>query len=222
MADETMVANAVSIKVTKGNQYYSVITETHNVKEFQAEMADGRDRNKAIGTQQPIAALGYRGDFLELVVDVTPGTDGTATTSPGLPRKNDGLMIDIIDYSGVSPTVQLASFSKFSKFKGTAERVTEGMKVGIDYAFLTIVPDNPFTADGSLTTEKQQHVRGKLDPRVTIRCDDDDWADVTQFIVKLKPNHDGVFLIPKGALLWVRNGVTPGNIGTGTNFGEIV
>ena len=217
-----MVANDFHIKVTKGNQYYSVITESHNVREFQEKMADGRDRNKAIGTQQPIAALGYRGDFLEIVVDVTPGTGGTATASPGLPRKNNALMIDIIDYSGVAPDVQLGGFSKFSKFKGTDIRVSPGMKVGIDYAFLTIVPNNPFTAASGLTTEKQQYVRGQLDPRVTVRCDEDAWADVSQVILKLKPNHDGVFLIPKGALIWCQGGVTPGNIGTGNNFGELV
>lgn len=69
-----------------------------------------------------------------------------------------------------------------------------------------------------MSTAKTQKVRGSSDARVTIYCDEADHASVTKLYLKLKPNSDGVFVIPAGALIWAKPELARGS---GENFGQL-
>lgn len=55
-----------------------------------------------------------------------------------------------------------------------------------------------------MSTARSQTIRGSTDSRVTVYCDEAAHASVTKVYLKLKPNADGVFVIPAGAILWGR------------------
>lgn len=198
--------DAISVEVVKGNELASLITETHGSGEFQEGMADGRDRNKAIRVQKTVAALGARGDYIRLVCDVTYDSGDTTTSEIGLPKENDGLMVDVIDFTGVPVQVQHGGFGKYSPFDTPKEPMSAELARGIDKQLLTVVPDSVFkNADtAAFATAKSQTIRGASDGRVTLYCDEAAEASVTKVYLKFKPNADGVFVIPAGAILWGR------------------
>lgn len=215
----TFQLNTISIKVVKGNELAELITETHGAGEFQLLMADGRDRNKGIRVQKTVSALGARGDYIELVCDVTYSASGS-TSDQGVPAEGNGLMVDVIDFTGVPVQVQHGGFGKYSPFDTPHELISKELARGIDKQLLTVVPDNcPQYADiAVMSTAKSQTVRGSTDGRITVYCDEAAVAAVTKVYLKLKPNADGVFVIPAGALLWGRpNPIVASNL----YFGDI-
>ena len=196
----------VSVKVVKGNELSDLIQETHGAGEFQAEMADGRDRNKAITIRQHAVALGVRGDYILLECNVTYNKGDTPTAEAGLPKADDGLMVDVLDFTGVSLPMQHGGFGRLSKFDTPRPHITLDDKRGIDKQLLTVVPDSVFLyADiAAMSTAKSQTIRGSTDSRITAYCDEAALASVTKVYLKFKPNSDGVFLIPAGSKLWGR------------------
>lgn len=187
---------SVAIKVVKGNGLAELYTEDFNKGVFQSALADGVDRNKAVHIKTQVAALGARGDYIELVAFVTAGTAGNIPAS-------DTFYIDVLDYTGVPVAVQHTVFGKYSPFVTPHESMQEGMLDGIDRQELAIVNDAAIASEAACSTPKTQTVRGDLDDRVTLRADHLDCESWTKISLRLKPNSDGVFVIPAGAKIWV-------------------
>ena len=195
------------IRMVKGNELASLITESFGAGMFQETMADGRDRNKAISVSQKVAALGVRGDYIEIVANISRSeVSAPADDTIGLPMPGNALMIDVVDVTGVPLNVQHGIYGRYSPFDTPNTPVTFEDTVGIDVQFLTIVPCNVFRfADiNAMNIPKPQMVRGELDDRFTIYCNKPRVADVTELIMRIKPNADGVLLIQNGALIWGR------------------
>lgn len=114
-------------------------------------------------------------------------------------------------------TLVAGGFGKYSPFDTPHELVSGELARGIDKQLLTIVPDNVYSTAGhaaAMSTAKSQTVRGATDSRVTIYCDEAAIASVTKVTLKLKPNADGVIVVPAGGLLWAR----PNKTGTKNLF----
>lgn len=63
--------------------------------------------------QKSVAALGARGDYILIVCDVTYADGSTTAKDDGLPLEGNGLMVDVIDFTGVPVQVQHGGFGKF-------------------------------------------------------------------------------------------------------------
>jgi len=200
-ASKSAQADEVSIRVKKGNELTSLITETHNANEFQATLADGKDRDKAIRVETSVAALGARGDYILLEIPYTLGT-GTADT-----RSKNSIYVEVLDITGVSTAVQHALFGRYSPFPTPRPAITRNDIIGIDRQFLAVINNVGLPAvDATGTTAVSQKVRGTTDSRITAYYGlDDPMSDDDTAYLKLKPNQDGVFMIPSGAIIWIDN-----------------
>lgn len=193
----------VYLKLTKGNKIESFITEMWLGKMFQYNddvtdtgVAAGMDVNKAIRAKVPIAALGARGDYLEMVANVTD--KGTGSWAMAV----NALLIEGIDFTAVPTAIQHTVFGEFSHFRTPSSSMQESMLDGIDRQEVMFTNNVAATVDGAAKTQK---LRGEDDARITAISTGATDA-VTKIALKLKPNSDGVFFIPAGAILWAGYG----------------
>lgn len=200
-ASKGMQASECLIKVVKGNGLDSRVTESFDANMFQSSLADGLDRNKAVRVTRQIAALGTSGDYILLEIPYTL-TTGTADT-----RGKNSIYIDARDYSNVNPLVQEAVFGAFRPFATGRPRYTVGEVKSIDQQTVALSNNVGMPAvDGTGTTAVEQTVRGSTDPRITCYYSaDDPTAAAGTAYMKIKPNSDGVFVIPAGAKIWIDN-----------------
>lgn len=206
----------VSIKVTKGNGLSNMVSETFDGFLFQApEFVDignvtatvpviksgqekAKETSKTVRVTKQIAVLGARGDYIEFELDVTLGA-GT----PSYAKAMSMLLVDVWDYSGVPSAIQHAIFGKFSPFPAPTQPVSKGMIVGVDKQVIEITNNVVMTASGTAT---DQEIRGASDSRVTAKPTGAG-TDMSKIVIKIKPNSDGVFVLPRGAKLWA--GISP-------------
>lgn len=195
----------IRMKVVKGNELADLITEDFDVNAFQPTtdvgranhgLHDGLDRDKVVRVKRQLAALGARGDYILLEYD----TVATETTTWAM--LVGSLFIDVKDYTGVPIGVQHTVFGKFTPFVTPKESIQESMLDGIDIQDIQVVHNVAVTVDGA---EKAQKVRGSSDSRVAVIATGAT-AAVTKLQLKLKPNADGVFVVPRGARIWVGSG----------------
>ena len=185
---------SLSIKVVKGNKLATLFTEDFTKGVFQDALKDGVDRNKAVHVKTQVAALGARGDYIELVAFVSVGTAGDVL-------QTDSIYVDALDFTGVPTAVQHTVFGKYSPFITPKESMQESMTDGIDRQELGL-STNTSMAQDACATETSQIVRGEADARITYYADSNDLETATEVRMKIKPNADGVFVIPAGAKIW--------------------
>lgn len=188
---------SLSIRATKGNELTSLITEDFQKDMFQTTIAAALESTKVVRVKNTIAALGCRGDYLELVGFCTVGTAGQ------IPIVST-MYIEVVDYTGVPVAVQHTIFGKYSPFVGPKEPMNESMMDGIDRQELSIVNTEIIAAETACNTPASQLVRGSADSRVGYLCDDADIEDITYMALKFTPNSDGVFMIRSGARIWAQ------------------
>ena len=209
----------VEVKVTKGNGLQNIVTETFDGNLFQKpDFVDignvsatvpvtvtgqekAKDTSKAVRVTKQIAALGARGDYIEFKLYVTAGS-GTPTFAKAV--KN--ILVDAFDFSGVPVAVQHAVFGKYSPFVTPTQPVSMGMIQGVDKQVIELTNETALT-EGSGTTATSQKIRGSEDDRLTYVADNTAQASTTYFVLKVKPNSDGVIVIPRGAKIWA--GISP-------------
>lgn len=216
------VVDLVTMKVTKGNELSDIITETFDGQDFAATeymdnldfgdnstgsknilpvtrhgMAIGKEAGRAVRVSKQIAALGARGDFIEVYADLTTG-GGTST----YPKLLKCLMVQVLDYSGVPVAVQHAIFGKYSPFVTPSQPVSKSMLSGIDRQEIEAVHNVVTAAAG---TAVNQEIRGSATARLKATVTGVENTE-TRLALKLTPNGDGVFVIPRGAILWAGAG----------------
>lgn len=204
--DQGLQAIDVMIKVVKGNELTSLIVEDHAAGEFQPNLYDGKDLNKAVMVSNQLAVLGVRKDYFLLQVPYDLVT-GTADITP----KNN-VYLDLVEFTSVPPEVQYDVFGEFSPFVTPRIAVDEDMIDGIDRQEFGMITNVGFmaTIGTTGTTGVEQKIRGIADSRVTAYYDGLDPSTAATngdaiAYVKIKPNDDGVFLIPEGGILWIDN-----------------
>ena len=202
--------NSVDIKVTKGNGLADLITESHAAAEFQTSLANGMDVNKAVRVKKQVAVLGARGDYVELVMTMKALSTGVA--DDGAPIA-DSVFVEAIDFTGVPTAVQHTVFGEFSPFVTPKSSMQESMLDGIDRQEVALVLNEVWAADAAdCLTAKTQKLRGIADSRITAifaspaTAGDAVAADYVILKLKIKPNSDGVFVIPAGSILWLDPG----------------
>ena len=186
---------SLAIRVTKGNELTDMLTEDFAAGMFQTALVDGLDSNKSNRVKNTVAALGARGDYVELVGFVSIGTAGQ------VPIINT-MYIEVVDYTGVPVAVQHTVFGKYSPFVTPKEPMNESMMDGIDRQELAITNSEVMSDQATLKTQEDQLVRGSTDDRVGYLCDSNDIETVTEMRLKFKPNADGVFMFRAGARIW--------------------
>lgn len=196
-ASKACTLQSLNIKVTKGNGLQSLITESFAAGEFQTSLADGKDLNKAVRVNTPVAALGVTGDYIDLIAEFTLAT-GTADTS-----QTNAIFVELMDYTAVPPNVQYDTFGQFSPFSTPKQWVDMDSLRGIDKQKLGIINNVEIAVDATATTKVSQLVRGNTDSRVQVAYElaDPTSAD-SYFMMRLKPNSDGVFYIKSGSIIW--------------------
>ena len=210
----------VKMKVVKGNELTDLITETFDGRDFAPSlypdpsaapadtgfaatvaarehgMSRGRDRNLSVYISKQIALLGARGDYLEVIVE---GAElGTQTAAMQVRM----LLLQAIDFTGVPVAVQHAIFGKYSPFLTPTQPVSPGMIRGIDRQEIEFVNNVVLAADD---TYVEQEIRGVASERLQYKADV--YLTPTKFTLKAKPLSDGVFVIPRGALIWAGEGL---------------
>ena len=180
------------IKATKGSGLESFKSEDFAGAMFQANIADGQDINKAVRMKNYVAALGARGDYIELIAYVK------AATAANVPARNC-FYVEAIDYTAVPTAVQHTVFGEMSHFKTPKSSMQETMLDGIDVQHVGLTSNNVL-ATTACKTAVSQKLRGEVDSRVSIFCDTDDAWTVAR--MKIKPNSDGVFLLRAGDIIW--------------------
>jgi hypothetical protein len=186
---------SLAVEVTKGNELMSFVTEDFQAGMFQSAMADGMDANKAIRLGRTVAALGSRGDYIDMKMFCTVGAVGA------LPAVKT-IYVEMVDYTGVPTSVQHTVFGKYSPFVTPKEPMNESMMDGIDRQELAIVNTEQIASQAALTTAIAQLVRGSSDSRIDFAGDDLDFEDCTYLRLRMKPNSDGVILLRAGAKIW--------------------
>lgn len=181
---------SLTIKVVKGNKLASLVTESHEIGEFQAALNNGVDINKAVRVKEEVAAIGSRGDYIELT---------KLMAAAGATDKNT-LFVEGLDFTAVPTAVQHTVFGEFTKFKTPKSSMQESMLDGIDRQEVSFSNNVGLGGDPE-TTGVAQKLRGVADARVHYYANGVDTA-FTELYLKLKPLSDGVFVIPAGAILW--------------------
>jgi len=216
------VVDLVSIKVTKGNELTDIVTETFDGQDFAESeyqpnlnfgdnstgsanilpivrhgMSLGREAGKAVRVSKQIAVLGARGDYVDIILALTTGS-GTSSYA-NLVRC---VMVDMLDYSGVPVAVQHAIFGKYSPFVTPTQPVSRGMIQGIDRQEIEAVHNVVTAAAGTAVNQK---IRGSATSRLQATVTGAGGAE-TELKLRAKPNSDGVFVIPRGAIIWAGAG----------------
>jgi hypothetical protein len=195
----------VRLRITKGNGLATLVVQDWDDSAFQPTtdttrtahgLHSGLEADKVVKVKHKLAALGARGDYITIEFD----TSATGTTTWAM--LVNSLFIDAIDMSGVPTKVQHSLYSKYSHFPAPIEGISAKDLVGIDSQRIEVVPNVAVTADA---TWKDQLVRGSSDSRVQAKGTGATTA-VTKFELRMKPNSDGVFIIPAGARIWAGSG----------------
>lgn len=216
------VVDLVKVKVTKGNELTDLITETFDGSifapaEYQAAdmgamaatddfitqvvtregMALGREPARAVRISKQIAVLGARGDYVDFILDLTSGA-GTSSYA----KLVRCFMVQALDYSGVPVAVQHSIFGKYSPFLTPTQPISKGMLRGIDRQEIELVHN---VVVDSVTVPVNQEIRGSATARLTALPTGAGAAE-TELRVRAKPSGDGVFVIPRGAIIWAGAG----------------
>ena len=186
------------LKATKGNGLADLVTEDFVGQTFQAALADGRDVNKAVRMERSLAALGARGDYIEMIAFVSAGTAGNVP-------KRGCFFVDALDFTGVPTAVQHTVFGEFSPFVTPKSSMQESMLDGIDRQAVGLT-GNVAHGQAACSTATAQKVRGVSDSRITIYADHLDCESWTKVTMKMKPNSDGVIVLPAGGIIWSEPG----------------
>jgi hypothetical protein len=190
-----MNLSSLGIKLTKGNELTSFVTEDFSKGMFQTALVDGLDTDKANRVRNTVAALGCRGDYMDLVAYADEGEAGAI---PDV----DTIYIEVVDYTGVPVAVQHTIFGKYSPFVGPKEPMNESMMDGIDRQEMAVINSEVIADEGACSTGKTQKVRGSLDSRITYLANHADIESATETYLRFTPNSDGVFMIRAGARIW--------------------
>jgi len=182
------------IKQTKGSGLESFKSEDFAAPMFQSTLADGQDANKAVRMKNYVAALGARGDYIELLAYVTAGTAGN------VPSRHS-IYVEMVDYTAVPVAVQHTVFGEMSHFKTPQQSMQESMLDGIDVQNIGVTI-NVAHGQAACSTSTAQKIRGASDSRVTVFADHLDCESWTYITMKLKPLTDGVFLLRAGDIIW--------------------
>ena len=198
-------ADNLMIKVVKGNELTDIIVEDHSAQEFQTSLANGKDLNKATMVSNQLAILGVRKDYFLLEIPYSKA----ATSTTDYYGKN-ALYMDLIEFTSVPPEVQYDVFGEFSPFVTPKIAVDADMIDGIDRQEIGLITGLGFAVHDSGTANvytSTNKIRGVADSRLSAKyaAADPTAADGTAYL-KIKPNDDGVFLIPEGGILWVDPG----------------
>lgn len=182
------------VKATKGSGLETFKSEDFAGAMFQAALADGQDINKAVRMKNYVAALGARGDYIELLAYVKAGTAGN------IPARNC-FYVEAVDYTAVPTAVQHTVFGEMSHFKTPKSSMQESMLDGIDIQHVGLT-SNVALAEAACSTAVSQKIRGESDSRVTIFADHLNAESWTLVTMKIKPHSDGVFLLRAGDVIW--------------------
>lgn len=196
----TLYFGNLLFKMTKGNGLQDLKTEDHTAGQFQAKLADGLDRNKAVRLIRPLSMLGVRGDYLEMEAYVRVVAADADTLIA------EDIFAEGVEWSGVPPEVQYSAFGKDSPFATAEMAVQSGMLIGTDRQEIQFV-NNVAIGSNTATTAVNQKIRGEADARVTLYGDVAAIESCTKFALKLKPRHDGIFYLRGGAAIWMQPGV---------------
>jgi hypothetical protein len=180
--------SSLLIRVVKGNGLQELVTESHDAGEFQTSFAAGMERDKAIRVKTQVAALGARRDYIDLEGVMVAGS--TADHDMQVSK----LLFDLIEFTGVPTNVQYAVFGEDSPFETGSPVVRESELDGIDRQELVIVNNT----EGVDVTKTSQVVRGETDARFQVFADA---SSATKISMRIKPNEDGVFVLPLGGIL---------------------
>ena len=186
---------SLALRATKGNELMDFISEDMQKGMFQSDLSSAIESTKTIRVRNTIAALGCRGDYIEGVMFCSPGTAGEV---PNV----DTIYMEIVDFTGVPASVQHTVFGEVSPFISPTEHLEDTMLNGIDRQELSITNSEVIASQAACDVEKAQYVRGNLDSRVSFSANHADIESITELLLKLKPNSDGVFLINAGARIW--------------------
>jgi len=187
--------------MTKGNKMHDVTTESHTASKFQSTLADGVDRNKAVRLITALAILGVRSDFLEMKAYVrVASTDGNDVL-------HEVMYAEAVEWSGVPPEVQYAAFAQNSPFETAEFAIQSGMLKGTDKQELGLTNNVEVASPDAYTTAIAQKVRGVSDDRVTFGGDHADVQTCSYYVLKVKPNHDGIIMLRNGAIIWMQPGI---------------
>ena len=210
----------VKIKCVKGNELTDIVMETFDGGDMPsskweapigAVTAAGTtsvhvdelgmyDKVNAQRMSHQLAVLGARGDYFEVIA--TGLMKGTTTSATDLRN----MAVEVLDYSGVPVAVQHAIFGKYSPFVTPTQPVSEGMILGIDRQKIMAAYNVVAVADA---TYLAQLVRGSSDARITHKMNDytgGSAEDAVTHTLKLKPNGDGVFVLPMNGIIWAGYG----------------
>ena len=190
----TAKTETLVIKATKGSGLETFKSEDFAGAMFQSNLADGQDVNKAVRMKNYVAALGARGDYIELLAYITAGTAGNVVA-------RNALYVEAIDYTAVPTAVQHTVFGEMSHFKTPKSSMQESMLDGIDIQHVGLTV-NVAGGQATCSTAVSQKLRGASDSRVTIFADHADCESWTYVTMKIKPNSDGVFLLRAGDIIW--------------------
>ena len=193
----------IYIKTTKGNGLENYKSESWVGKMFQYNddvtdtgVSAGMDVNKAIRLKVPAVALGARGDYIEIIAN--SAVKGTTTFEMAV----NSILIEGLDFSAVPVAVQHTVFGEFSHFKSPVQSMQETMLDGIDRQELMFANNVTTAVDG---TAVSCEIRGDADSRVLHTTTGAETA-ITVMALKLKPEADGVFMLPAGAVIWTGYG----------------
>jgi hypothetical protein len=216
------VVDLVEIKVTKGNELTDIVTETFDGQDFAESeyqshlnfgdnstgsanilpivrhgMSLGREAGKAIRVSKQIAALGARGDYIDIILSLTSG--GGTSSYANLVRC---VMVDALDYSGVPVAVQHAIFGKYSPFVTPTQPVSRGMIQGVDRQEIEMVHNVVTAVAGTAVNQK---IRGTATAKLLATVTGVGGAE-TELKLRMTPASDGVYVLPRGAVLWAGAG----------------
>jgi hypothetical protein len=221
--EDYSVVDLVSIKVTKGNGLSDIVTETFDGQDFAATefqdvldfgdnstgsvnirpvtrhgMAIGKEAGRAVRVSKQVAALGARGDYIDVIAALTTGS---GTSSFAICLRN--MMVQVLDYSGVPVAVQHSIFGKYSPFVTPSQPVSKSMLAGIDRQEIEAVHNVVCAVAGTAVNQK---IRGTATARLKATVTGVTGSE-TEMKLRLTPNGDGVFVIPRGAVLWAGPGL---------------
>ena len=197
---------AVRLSIVKGNELSEQVVETWPASAFYPTsditkaghgLYLGLNRENVVRVQHKLAALGWRGDYIKLEYDST--AKGTTTWAMAVAS----IFLDLIDLTAVPPDVQKEVYSKYTKYPAGSGKIIRVADIfGIDSQRINAEHNVAVTADD---TYKDQKIRGSSSSRIQVKCKGATTA-VTLVTMKIKPNADGVFIIPAGARIWVGSG----------------
>jgi hypothetical protein len=211
----------LKIEVVKGNELTDLITETFDGSDFAKNEYDscrldgtaagahvvstkkhggvtGWEAGKEVRVSKQIAVLGARGDYVNFILD--GDVIGTYPTSGVIGH----FKVQALDYSGVPVAVQHSIFGKYSPFLTPTQPVSRGMIRGVDRQEIELV-HNVKLADAAAATAVNQKIRGTATAKWTGVGDEAAMADLTKLTYKAAPGSDQVYVIPRGAKIWVGN-----------------